>query len=296
MDTRELELFIVLAETLHFGQAAERMHLSASAISRSIQRMEQEVGQRLLDRDKRSVRLTGAGQSLLLYARQEVQQWRAFVASLQPHYQLLHGEISLYCSVTAAYSLLERILSNFRSRYPAIELKLHTGDQADALEHVLGGQEDLAIAALPDKLPRKIRAQTLLQSPLLFIAPAFPCAVADMVSAESIVWEEVPLILSERGLARQGAEQWYRREGFKPNIYAQVSGHEAIVSMVGLGLGVGVVPELVVRSSPQHDRVRSLDVQPALTPFSVGLCVMEQRLENPLVKAFWDSARSAPPV
>lgn len=296
MDTHELELFVALAETLHFGQAAERMHLSASAISRSIQRMEQEVGQRLLDRDKRSVRLTGAGQSLLLYAHQELQQWRAFVESLQPHYQLLHGEISLYCSVTAAYSLLERILSNFRSRYPAIELKLHTGDQADAIEHVLGGQEDLAIAALPDKLPRKIRAQTLMQSPLLFIAPAFPCAVTDMVNAAEISWEQVPLILSERGLARQGAEQWVRRLGIKPNIYAQVSGHEAIVSMVGLGLGVGVVPELVVRSSPQRDRVRSLDVQPELTPFSVGLCVLEQRLENPLVKAFWDSARSAPPV
>jgi DNA-binding transcriptional LysR family regulator len=54
MDTRELELFVVLAETLHFGQAAERMHLSSSAISRTIKRMEDEVGQRLLERDKRS--------------------------------------------------------------------------------------------------------------------------------------------------------------------------------------------------------------------------------------------------
>lgn len=257
--------------------------------------MEQEIGQRLLDRDKRSVRLTAAGQALLLYARQELQQWRGFVDSLQPHYQLLNGEISLYCSVTAAYSLLERILSNFRSRYPAIELKLHTGDQADAIDRVLGGHEELSIAALPERLPKKIRAQTLMQSPLQFIAPAFPCAVTDMVSGD-VDWERLPLILSERGLARQGAEQWYRRRGIKPTIYAQVSGHEAIVSMVGLGLGVGVVPELVVRSSPQRDRVRSLDVQPELTPFSVGLCVLEQRLENPLVRAFWDSARSAPAV
>ena len=296
MDTRELELFIVLAETLHFGQTAERMHLSPSAISRSIQRMEQEIGQRLLDRDKRSVRLTSAGQSLLLYARQELQQWRGFVESLQPHYQLLHGEIGLYCSVTAAYSFLSRILSSFRSRYPAIELKLHTGDQADAIEHVLGGQEDLAIAALPDKLPKKIRAQTLMQSPLLFIAPAFPCAVADLVSGLDVPWGQVPLILSERGLARQSVDLWCRQQSIKPNIYAQVSGHEAIVAMVGLGLGVGVVPELVLLNSPQREMIRVLDVQPALTPFSVGLCVLEQRLENPLVRAFWDSARSAPPV
>ncbi|EEF24237.1 HTH-type transcriptional regulator ilvY, putative, partial [Ricinus communis] len=173
---------------------------------------------------------------------------------------------------------------------------LHTGDQADAIEHVLSGQEDLSIAALPERLPKKLRAQTLLQSPLVFIAPAFPCAVAEMVSAAEVAWDRIPLILSERGLARHGAEQWYRQRGLKPNIYAQVSGHEAIVSMVGLGLGVGVVPELVVHSSPQREMVRSLDVQPELTPFSVGLCVLEQRLEDPLVKAFWDSARSAPPV
>jgi len=296
MDTRELELFIALAETLHFGQTAERMHLSPSAISRSIQRMELELGQRLLDRDKRSVRLTSAGDALLLYARQELQQWRAFVESIQPHYQLLHGEISLYCSVTAAYSLLARLLSSFRSRYPGIELKLHTGDQADALEHILSGQEDLAIAALPDKLPKKIRAQTLMQSPLLFIAPSFPCGVSELLNTDELPWEQIPLILSERGLARQSFDVWCRRQNIKPNIYAQVSGHEAIVSMVGLGLGVGVVPELVLINSPQREMIRVLDVQPALTPFSVGLCVLEQRLENPLVKAFWDSARSSAPV
>ena len=79
------------------------------------------------------MRLTAAGSALLQYAQQQLAQWRGFVDSLQLRYQLLHGEISLYCSVTAAYSVLARLLSTFRSRYPAIELKLHTGDQADAL-------------------------------------------------------------------------------------------------------------------------------------------------------------------
>jgi LysR family positive regulator for ilvC len=296
MDTRELELFITLAETLHFGQTAERMHLSPSAISRTIQRMEDEIGQRLLDRDRRSVRLTSSGLALLLYARQELQQWHGFVESLQPHYQLLRGEISLYCSVTAAYSFLSRILSSFRSRHPAIDLKLHTGDQADAIVHILDGKEDLGIAALPDRLPKKLRAQTLMQSPLLFIAPAFSCATTDLIGPVDGVSERVPLILSERGLARQSIDLWCRQQSVRPNIYAQVSGHEAIVAMVALGLGVGVVPELVLLNSPQRESIRVLDIQPPLKPFSVGLCVLEQRLEDPLVRAFWDSARSSPPV
>ncbi len=296
MDTRELELFVVLAETLHFGQTGERMHLSPSAISRTIKRMEDEVGQRLLERDKRSVQLTAAGAAMLQYARQQLAQWRGFIDSVQPHYQLLHGEISLYCSVTAAYSLLARLLSDFRSRYPAIELKLHTGDQADSIERALSGEEDLAIAALPEKISKKLRVQTLAQSPLVFIAPAFACAVRDQVAVESPAWAQIPLIISERGLARLRIDAWYRAQNLKPNIYAQVSGHEAIVSMVGLGLGVGVVPELVLANSPQRTNITIIDVEPQLAPFVVGLCATAQRLENPLVKAFWDTARASYPA
>jgi len=295
MDTRELELFVTLAETLHFGQTGERMHLSPSAISRSVKRMEDELGQRLLERDKRSVRLTAAGAALLQYARQQLGQWRSFIDSVQPDYGPLHGEISLYCSVTATYSLLARLLSEFRNRHPAIELKLHTGDYADAIDRALGGSEDLAIAALPERLPKKLRVQTLAQSPLVFMAPDFPCAVSELLADASWSWDQVPLILSERGLARQQVEAWCRARGVKPNIYAQVSGHEAIVSMVGLGLGVGVAPELVLDNSPQREMIRVLDVQPSLAPFTVGLCAAAQRLENPLVKAFWDSARTSYP-
>jgi LysR family positive regulator for ilvC len=66
--------------------------------------------------------------------------------------------------------------------------------------------------------------------------------------------------------------------------------------MVGLGLGVGVVPELVLANSPQRASIRVLDVQPTLAPFVVGLCAAVTRLENPLVKAFWDTARSSYPA
>lgn len=296
MDTRELELFLDLAETLHFGQTGERMHLSASAVSRSIQRIEEELGQKLLERDKRSVRLTAAGEELRQFAQQHLLQWRGLVDRLQPHQQL-RGEISLYCSVTAVYSLLSQLLSSFRNRYPAIEIKLHTGDQADAIERALNGYEDLAIAALPEKLPKKLRAQTLAQSPLVFIAPSFACVVSALVTApEDVDWSQVPLILSERGLARQRVDAWCRSRSLKPNIYAQVSGHEAIVSMVGLGLGVGVVPELVLANSPQREMIRVLDVQPPLAPFVVGLCATAQRLENPLVRAFWESADASHPA
>lgn len=291
MNIQELQLFVSLAETLHFAKAGAQRHLSASAISRTIQRMEEEVGQRLFERDKRSVQLTAAGVAMLEYARQNLAQWHGFVESLQPNYQFFRGEISLYCSVTAAYSLLSRLVANFRNRYPAIELQIHTGDQADAIDRVVHGDYDLSIAALPEAIPKKLRAQTLAQSPLVFIAPAIACAVKDQVSVAAPRWGQIPLIVSERGLARTRTDAWYRARNIKPKIYARVSGHEAIVAMVGLGLGIGVVPELVLENSPQRNAVVILEVQPALAPFTVGLCATEKRLENRLVKAFWDSVR-----
>ena len=95
------------------------------------------------------------------------------------------------------------------------------------------------------------------------------------------------LVLSERGLARERVDQWFRERDVVPSIYAQVAGNEAIVSMVSLGFGVGVVPRIVLDNSPLVDTVRILDVRPALLPYEVGLFALEKRLTNPLVGAFW---------
>ena len=96
--------------------------------------------------------------------------------------------------------------------------------------------------------------------------------------------------MAERGLSRQRLQNWFRSNNIRPNISALVSGHEAIVAMVGLGLGVGVVPQLVIDHSALRDKVRVMKMVPALEDFSVGLCSLQQRLENPLVKAFWEVA------
>ena len=76
----------------------------------------------------------------------------------------------------------------------------------------------------------------------------------------------------------------------EPNIYAQVAGHEAIVAMVGLGLGVGVAPELVVEASGMTDKIRYVSTAVDLPPLTIGLCASKQRLESPLVKSLWDVA------
>ena len=75
------------------------------------------------------------------------------------------------------------------------------------------------------------------------------------------------------------------------NIYAQVAGNEAIVSMVSLGFGVGVVPQIVLDNSPLAQTVQVINVQPALEAYEVGLFTLEKKLSSPLINAFWSQLK-----
>jgi len=287
MDFKDLSQFVVLADTLHYGQAAQKCHTSASTISRVVQRLEDELGQQLFERDRREVRLTGAGSDFKEFAERTLEQYQQFQRQLNTQASELQGELSLYCSVTASYSFLSDLLRAFRERYPKVDIRLRTGDAAQAVDMALNGEVDIAIAARPDQLSSRLAFKPITQVPLAFIAPNQPGAVADALAQTEVQWQNVPMILSEQGLARIRVERWFKQLGKKPNIYGQVSGHEAIVAMVALGFGVGVVPELVLTNSPIAEKVRVLSVTPELEPFSVGLCVVNQHMNHPLVAAFW---------
>ncbi|WP_444985596.1 HTH-type transcriptional activator IlvY [Halomonas mongoliensis] len=294
MDMRPLKHFLALAESLHFGRASNACHVSPSTLSRSIRQLEETLGVVLFERDNRHVVMTPHGITFLAYAREALEQWEQLRLSLQSEAQRLTGEISVYCSVTASYSFLYALLSKFRTHHPGIELKLHTGDPAEAMARVLAGEEDMAITPRPRRTPEALAFKSLTRAPLVFIAPqasaAWIPATPESPSADQ--WREVPMILSEAGLSREFADTWFRALGVTPQIYAQVAGHEAIVSMVGLGFGIGVVPKIVLDNSPLQERVRVLAVKPELPHYDVGLCVLERRLKSPLIRALWDEVQA----
>lgn len=262
-------------------------------MSRAIARLEEELGQPLLERDSRRVRLTGAGKEFREYARGALAEWQQLRRNLGAEGELA-GEVSLYCSVTASHSVLAPVLAAFRSAHPAVEIMLHTGDQADGINRVLEGQDDVAISGRPDQVPARLDFLPLLQSPIAFCAPVADCAVRDMVCAgeagEGIDWSAIPFIVPERGVTKDMLDGWMADRGIRPRIYAQVAGHEAIVAMVSLGLGVGIAPQLVIEGSGMAPGVRSINVEDGLPPLIVGMCSLRQRLSSPLVKSLWDVA------
>jgi len=290
MDSRDLEIFLLLAETLHFGRAAGADPARVRALSRTIQRLESELDCRLFDRGNREVRLTRQGRLLEAQARDLLERMRDLRRRVRADSAALQGSVTLYCAVTASYSLLAGLLPEFRARYPGVEINVHTGDEASALRRVAQGREDLAIAARPDQLPANIAFLELATTPLVFIAPASSQFERLPGATPGLDWSLLPMILPETGQARERVDHWFADMGVAPNVYAQVSGNEAIVSMVALGCGVGVVPQLVLKSNPFGDSVHVLEVMPELHPFRIGLCCRQASLANPLVGALWGLA------
>lgn len=293
MDFNDLNLFIQLAQTQNFSKTAVQHHMSPSTLSRQIQRMEEELGQPLFLRNNRQVILTKVGQQFLQFAQQNWQQWYQFKQQVRTNSEELSGELKLFCSVTAAYSHLPQVLEKFRVRYPKVEIQLTTGNAAMAVQLVQSQQADLALAGRPLNFPNTLAFHHIDDISLSFIAPRVACSATQLLQQDPIDWQQMPFILPVDGMARQRFEQWAREKKIKhPKIYATVAGHEGIIPMVALGCGLALLPDVVIKNSPMNTQVSSLHLDLPIAPFELGVCVQKQRLELPLIKAFWQTLQN----
>ena len=286
MDIQELNIFLVVAEQLHFGRAGQICNLSPSAVTRTIQRLEEELGSSLFIRDNRRVELSTAGERFRRYARQAVSDYQLLKNELLQLPQVA-GTLRLYASITAVYTLLPDILEAYRQQYPKTQLELHTGAAEQAVAQIETGEMDVAVAAIPERTREDILYQPIMTTALVFIAARTHADVyATMINNEPDM-AQVPLILPRSGLSRRRIDSWFKQRRILPDIASEVSGNEAIIPMVHLGAGVGVVPRLVLERSPFREEVVELSGAPELEPYVVGLCTSRRHLNKPQVEAFW---------
>lgn len=293
MEIRTLELFRHLCGTLHFARTSQACHITPSALTRAIQRLEEQMGEPLFLRDNRSVELTYAGLALKKYADDVLLRWDRLQGELTET-QILEGELSLYCSVTAAYSILPELITRYRRRHPGVQIRLETGDPAQSLTRLVNRDADVVIAARPDQLARQAEFLKITKSPLVFIrARQYPEVI--ICSKGRLDWEKTPMILADTGLSREHMDLWFAKSRVVPNVYSRVAGHEAIIALVNLGFGMGLVPGLVLEKSPLSDQIMILPKElglPELPPYEIGLCTRKASLVNPKIQALWEIAGS----
>ncbi|MCP5534681.1 MAG: HTH-type transcriptional activator IlvY [Akkermansiaceae bacterium] len=287
MNLHEIKNFLVLADKLHFGRASQACNLSPSALTRSIQRIEESVGQELFLRDNRTVALTPAGEKFRNYAVTAVRDWETFCEDLSDDGRVA-GLVSIYASVTAVYSLLPDLLESYRAAYPDVQLELRTGSAEEAVQQVLDGEIDVSVAALPDQQHSRLEFMPLTETNLVFIAPR---KAMDIPMAEGqLDLTRAPLVLPRSGLSRRRLDKWLKKHQTIPNINTEVSGNEGILAMVRMGCGVGMVPELVLERSPFRKEVKIVHGTPQLAPYVVGLCTTKKNLARPAISALWKLA------
>ncbi|MFJ3757965.1 LysR substrate-binding domain-containing protein [Streptomyces sp. NPDC090080] len=190
MELRQLTYFVAVAEELHFGRAADRLHIVQSAVSMQIQRLERELGAELFDRTPRRVRLTGAGERLLPEARAVLAAAERARSSVVPPAGLRIG------TSTGLGAHLDRILAAFARRAPDVPVELYSLPAAERLARVAGGALDAAFVRAVEPVPG-VRVHPLWPDPLVAALPAgHPLARCAEIGVGDLAG--LPLALTDR--------------------------------------------------------------------------------------------------
>ena len=249
MNLYELKAFVTLSKTLHFGKTASLENISPSALSRIISRLEEENATILLDRSKRSVELTENGKLFAEYAKETLERTQILQAKFTGNQNQLTGTLHIFASVTACYTILPEFIKKFSEKYPKISLSVETGDPAGAIQAVREGRVSLAVAAIPEDGLSYLETISVKTTPLVYAA-SINGPYTKLEGSPQDILSSTPLILPKTGLARQRFDQWTKSRNVKPIIQAETEGNEAILAIAHLGLGIGLIPQIILESAP----------------------------------------------
>lgn len=249
MNFYELEAFLALAKTLHFGKTASKLNMSPSALTRLISRLEEELGVSLFDRNNRQIYLTDQGKIFEKFAQESLSKRADLKVSLSGNGERIEGVLPLYASVTACYTILPDFIKRLTEKYPGIQLSVETGDPAAAISAVKENRALLAIGAIPETGLVSMETVSVVKTPLVYAASKNGPYTKLEGSPQDIL-SSVPLVLPKAGLARSRFDKWIKSRNVKPIIAAETEGNEAILAIAQLGLGIGLVPQIVLENGP----------------------------------------------
>ena len=247
MDNQNLKAFITVAEMGSFSEAADRLYLTQSAISKRIALLEQQIGKRLFDRIARQVSLTEAGNELLPRARRILQEYENALQAINDLSGEASGTLRLAISHHLGLHRLPPILKQFAQQYPNVTLDIEFMDSEKAYEQVLHGDSEVAVITLALEAHHNINSKVIWNDPLRFIcAQDHPLAQIKQPELKDLA--DYPIILPGiNTYTGQIIQNLFQKEGIPLKAPMSTNYLETISTMVEIGLGWSVLPETLVR-------------------------------------------------
>lgn len=284
MEFRHLRYFVVLADELHFGRAAERLHITQPPLSMNIRQLEQSMGARLFDRNSKAVALTAAGRAFLPAAQ-------ALLANADEAAQLARavdqgvaGRLRIGFVGSMLYRGLPTLLKAFEHRHPRLRVELAEVNSQDQIAELSRGQLDCGFVH-QIRVPAGLAQQVVSDEPFVCCLPAahHQAGAASIALAEL---EHESLVMFSRAASPDYYEQIMAvcsRAGLFPDVRHQARHWASVVALVAQGLGVALVPAAMAKSGTPG--VRYVGIRGA-TQKSQVYCVWQRAHANPALQAF----------
>ncbi len=283
MDANILK-YMALIKTVEYGsftKAAEILNYSQSGISRMINDIEKEWGITLLERNRGGLRLTSDGLKILPLAQELCKSYEKLQIQVDDLNGLQSGIVRIGVFSSVATHWLPNIIKEFQKDYPSIDYELLLGDYTEIEDWIAEGRVDCGFLRLPTR--HDFETIFLEQDELMAVVPEdHPLADCDKFPVTALCNE--PFIMLKRGKNKEFTEI-FDRCGLTPNVKFTTWDDYAIMSMVESGLGIAILPKLILRRSPYRIVAKELDIP---TYRSIGIAIKNKRTASLAVKRFLD--------
>jgi DNA-binding transcriptional LysR family regulator len=286
LELAELRSFVVLANYLHFGQAAEALHLSQPALTKQIQRLEAKVAGPLLTRGYRGVTLTPAGEILRDRARNLLREAEIAEQMVRLAVRGKAGLLRIGFGIASLGAGLPDILTRFRQHFPEVQVAMRdmsTPDQIEALEQ---GEIDVGFVRLPVERPELVTLPVLEE----MLVAAIPRGMSYRKGLSSL--HDEPFVVISRSVSASFFDhlvQTCRAAGFSPRIVQEVNELFTVLNLVQAGVGVSLVPRSTRLMRVPGVRLLAPGVPEA--KWKIGLAWRKLDQSDALVRSFISLAR-----
>jgi DNA-binding transcriptional LysR family regulator len=285
-DLHDLQAFVAVAEFKSFRKAAEFVNISQPAFSRRIEKLEQSLGVKLIDRNTRSMELTNVGRDFSRKARHILDNLDEALLSIEEVGGARMGQVTIACVPSAVYYFLPQVLRQYHASYPRIKIKVHDASANQVLSVVASGEADFGVNFIGDDEPG-IDFQTILEE--RFVAA---CKKDHPLAKKKVAtWEELKkydfMTVSKSSGNRMLLDMALAGTSAKPEIVYEAQHVTTLLGLVEAGMGIAAVPALAMPSK-DHAVLASVPLINPVVSRRIGLIKRKGRSFSPAAERLYE--------